>query len=355
MTAKARVLAALGHREPDRVPFMYRDIPRVRTRLLSDLQLKDEEELFTILGIDFRWVEPFYTGPELSEKGHPERRKSIFGVQYCLKQGDGGTYWEPEIFPFQHADDPGVLDNYPWPDVGQFDFSGLKEQLDRYEGYAVMTAPNIYCSPGILTVIQDLLGMEKTLMDMYLNPDLWHALAEKIMVFNKDFLSRYLGAGEGRIDFFRIGEDYGTQRGLLFAPEQYREFLKKRNMEMASIARNHGAHYYQHTCGSVKALIPDLIEAGVEVLDPLQVLADEMDPAVLKKEYGRDICFSGGVDEQELLPNGSPREVREAVFRLLEVMAPGGGFFLGPTHNFQEDIPTDNITALYEAGKEFFQ
>ena len=355
MKSRDRVLTALGNREPDRVPFMYRDIPQVRSRLLSDLQLKDDEDLFTMLGIDFRWVEPLYCGPGLADDRNPNRRKSIFGVSYLLQQGDGGSYWEPEEFPLQQVEDPGFLDDYPWPDAGQFDFTVMKEQLDRYEGFAVMTAPNVYCSPGILAVIQDLCGMEKTLMDMYLNPELWNILAEKIMIFNRDFLAEYFEAGQGRIDFFRIGEDYGTQRGLLFGPEQYREFLKDRNMEMASIARKYGAHYYHHSCGSVKTLIPDLIEAGVEVLDPLQILADEMDPVILKKQYGSDICFSGGVDEQELLPNGSTREVKEAVYRLLEIMAPGGGFFLGPTHNFQEDIPTDNIVALYEAGKEFFQ
>ena len=218
-----------------------------------------------------------------------------------------------------------------------------------------MTAPNVYCSPGILSVIQDLFGMEKTFMDMYLNAELWHALAEKIMTFNKDFMHAYFTAGKGKIDFYRIGDDYGGQQGLLFGPEQYREFLKHRNAELGSIAKGYGAHFYQHSCGSIRDLIPDMIESGVEVLDPIQVLATGMEPIGLKKDFGKVLCFSGGVDEQQLLPNGTPEEVREGVFRLLDAMAPGGGFFLGPTHNFQEDIPTDNILALYKAGEEYFR
>ncbi len=246
------------------------------------------------------------------------------------------------------------MEDHPWPKVEWFDFSVMEEQFRRSEGYAVMSAPTVYCSPGVLTVVQDLFGMEKTLIDMYATPELWHATAEKIMEFNRAFLKAYLDAAAGRMDFYRIGEDYGTQRGLLFGPDHYREFLKARNVELTSLAKTHGCHYYQRTCGSVRELIPDLIEAGVEVFDAIQVLADGMEPEALKRDFGDALCFSGGVDEQELLPNGTPAEVRDGVFRLLDVMAPKGGFFLGSTHNSQEDIPTDNIVAMYEAGKEYF-
>lgn len=355
MNPRERVLTSLHHKEPDRVPFMYRDVPQVRSRLLKDLKLATDEDLFQAFGIDFRWVEPKYVGPNSSDETYPDKKKNIFGVEYLLRTGSGGSYWKPETFPMQHIEDPALLEKYPFPTKSLFDFSTIQEQLDRYAGYAIMTAPNVYCSPGILSVIQDLFGMEKTFMDMYLNAELWHDLAEKIMVFNKAFMHAYFAAGKGKIDFYRIGDDYGGQRGLLFGPEQYREFLKPRNTELGSIAKGYGAHFYLHSCGSVRDLIPDMIETGVEVLDPIQVLAAGMDPIGLKKDFGKVLCFSGGVDEQELLPNGTPEEMREGVFRLLDVMAPGGGFFLGPTHNLQEDIPTDNIIALYKAGEEYFR
>lgn len=119
---------------------------------------------------------------------------------------------------------------------------------------------------------------------------------------------------------------------------------------MADTARQHGAHYCQHSCGAVRALIPDFIDIGVEVLDPVQVTAAGMVPAELKTEFGDRLCFSGGVDEMHLLREGTADDVRRAVVELLDAMAPGGGFFLGPTHNFQVDIPTENIVAMYEAG-----
>ena len=120
---------------------------------------------------------------------------------------------------------------------------------------------------------------------------------------------------------------------------------------MSRIAKAHGAYYYHHCCGAVRELIPLLIEAGVDVLDPIQVKAAGMEPAALKADFGERLCLSGGVDEQELLPNGTPAQVRAGVRALLDVMAPGGGYFVGPTHNFQSDIPTANIVAMYEAAR----
>jgi uroporphyrinogen decarboxylase len=194
--------------------------------------------------------------------------------------------------------------------------------------------------------------MERTLVDMLINPDFFHALSRRIMTFNLEFIRRLYEVAGDRIDFYRIGEDYGTQRGLLFGRPQWQEFIRPSLVEMTRIPKEHGSLYYQHTCGSVRELIPDLIEVGVDVLDPLQVTATGMDPRELKAEFGDRLCFSGGIDEQELLPRGSPQQVAQAVRDLIEVMSPGGGFFLGSTHNFQADIPTANILAMYKAARE---
>jgi uroporphyrinogen decarboxylase len=160
-------------------------------------------------------------------------------------------------------------------------------------------------------------------------------------------------AAEGRIDFFRLGDDFGTQRGLLVGPDLWRARIGPALKTMADTAKTYGAYYYHHSCGAVRELIPDLIAIGVDVLDPLQVKAAGMDPAALKRDFGEQICFSGGVDQQELLPRGTPGDVRAGVHRLLDAMARDGGFFIGPTHNFQDDIPTANILALYDAARDW--
>ena len=162
-----------------------------------------------------------------------------------------------------------------------------------------------------------------------------------------------LAAGE-RIDFFRIGDDYGGQNNLLLSPELWRKRIKPALKSMADIAKKHKTYYYQHSCGSIRPLIPDFIEMGIDVLDPIQVTARDMNPTELKKEFGCKLCFSGGVDEQNLLRTGSTDDVRNYVKIFLDIMAPGGGFFIGPTHNFQIDIPTSNIIAMYKTARGWY-
>lgn len=350
MTPRERVLQAVQHREPDRIPLFYRDVPAVDARLRRDLGVRCRDELLDLLAIDFRWVEPVYVGPPLEDEA-TGRRRDIWGVEYrWIEAGHGGQY-EPVVFPLADVEDPAALDDYPWPKLEWFDFEAVDAQLQRYRDYAIMTAPGV-ASPGVLNTMQFLLGMERTMTDMLINPDFFQTLAERILTFNLEFIERLYDVAGDRIDFFRIGEDYGTQRGLLFGKPQWREFIRPSLAAMSRIAKCHGSYYYQHTCGSVRELIPDLIDVGVDVLDPLQVKAAGMAPVELKAEFGGRICFSGGVDEQELLPRGTPDQVAQAVRDLIDVMAPGGGFFLGPTHNLQADIPTENIVAMYQAARE---
>ena len=353
MTPRERVLTAMEHRAPDRVPLFYRDVPEVEQRLLRDLGLKDRQELLQHFDIDFRWVGPEYIGPCLSDE-ETGRRRDIWGIEYqYTKFSDGAGYWEAVTHPLADATDPKVLEDYPWPSRDWFDFSTIADQVSRFDDYAIMTAPN-FSSPGILqTPVQALVGMERSLMDIVINPEFFKTLVQHVLAFLRPFVDRMLQAAGGRVDFFRMGDDFGTQRGLLIGRNHWREFIQPALKELGDIAHAYGAYVYLHSCGAVRELIPDLIETGVDVLDPLQVKAAGMDPPELKQEYGNSLCFSGGVDEQELLPRGTPDEVRLGVHQLLDTMAPGGGFFIGPTHNFQDDIPTANIVAMYEAAREW--
>jgi uroporphyrinogen decarboxylase len=351
MTSRERVLAALRHEETDRVPLFYRDVPEVDARLRRDLGVASRDELLELLGIDFRWVDPAYIGPPLENKETGIRR-DVWGVEYRWVAAGHGGQWEPVAFPLESVEDPAALDGHHWPRLEWFDFGAVDAQLRRYRDYATMTAPGV-CSPGILATIQNLVGMERAMTDMLINPGFFHALSERILAFNLAYIERLYAVAGDRLDFYRIGEDYGSQRGLLFGRPQWREFIRPSLVAMSGLAKRHGSAYYQHSCGSVRELIPDLIDVGVDVLDPVQVTAAGMDPAELKAEFGDQLCFSGGVDEQELLPRGSPEEVARGVRDLIGVMSPGGGFFLGSTHNFQTDIPTANIVAMYAAARNY--
>ena len=353
MTHRERVLAAMRHEEPDRVPLFYRDVPEVRSRLMADLRCGDFETLMQHLGIDFRWVGPEYVGPPLEDERTGGRR-DIWGVEYrYVPFSETAGYWEAASHPLADCDDPAELADYAWPDLAWFDFATLGDQVAACDNYAVMTATGA-ASPGILQIpVQCLVGQEKSFLDMALNPDFFDALVRRVLDFQLPFIDRMLGAAGDRIDFFRIGDDYGTQNGLLIAPEMWRRRIRPALRAMARVAAGHGAYYYHHSCGGIRELIGELIDVGVDVLDPVQVKAAGMAPAELKAEFGQRVCFSGGVDEQDLLPRGTPADVRQGVFRLLDDMARGGGFFLGPTHNFQNDIPTENIVAMYDAAREW--
>ena len=352
MTHKERVYTSMRHRMPDRVPLFYRDVPDVEERLLKDLKLETRDELLEFLGIDFRWVRPEYIGPSLKNKD-TGRCKNIFGVEYKYVPAGHGGHWEPVSFPLQNVSNPEALEDYSWPSTDWFDFSVLEGQLTKYGDHAIMTAPGVDSSPGVLTVIQDLIGMERAMADMLINPDFYHALIEHIMEFNLAYIKKMYDVAGNRIDFFRIGEDYGSQQGLLFGMEQWKEFIQPTLLKMSEIPKKNHSYYYQHTCGGVAALIPLLIESGVDVLDPVQITAKGMDPRELKDRYGDKLCFSGGIDEQQVLPNGTPEQVRDEVIRILNIMGKDGGYFVAPTHNFQADIPTENILAMYAAAREW--
>lgn len=351
-TSRQRVMDAMNLKKPQRVPFFYRDVPEVEERLKRDLQLRNREEILEYLEIDFRWVGPEYIGPTLEEDG--EHRRDIWGVvyKYIRFHGEHG-YWGIVDSPLSACESSSDLAHHTWPRLDWFDFSALPEQAHRYRDYALMTSPG-YSSPGLLQYpIQALLGQEKAFIAMIERPDFFLDLIKRILDFQLPFIHEMLGSAKDRIDFFRIGDDYGSQQGLLISPTHWRQLIKPALKAMADVAKSHGAYYYQHSCGAIKELIPDFLELGLDVLDPIQVKAKGIIPQELKREYGHQISFSGGVDEQELLRKASPFEVKEAVFQLLEAMAYNGGFFIGPTHNFQVDIPTENILALYEAAAEW--
>ena len=352
MTHKERVLKSLAHIETDRVPFMYRDVPEVRSRLKRDLNLKSDEELFQYLDIDFRWVGPEYRGPDLNLPNG--NRRDIWGVEWkYTKFSEGAGYWNEAFYPLADVTDPGDMEYYAWPSIEDWDFSMLESLCDSYADYAIMTSPGP-ASPGILQFpIQTLIGAERSLTEPYLNPLFFERLIEKVLEFQISFIDKIFSSAGGKIDFFRIGDDFGTQQGLLFDVETWKSYFHMAFKSMADTAKKYGAHYYQHSCGAIRELIPSFIEAGVEVLDPLQVKAFNMDPAGLKKDFGNLVTFSGGIDEQELLPNGTPIMVKDEVEKIIDIMACGGGYFLGPTHNFQDDCPTENIIAMYETARKY--
>lgn len=350
MNAKERVLTAVARQVPDRLPMDFQCNPWVLERLHRDLGTSTQRELLDRLRsdvVDLRGVvDPTYCGPV------PQRRELGGGVRenfwgWRQKVMQTATGPEDSFVEFVLAEATSIDDfeQHRWPSPDWFDFSDLSARLDEWRDLAVMASgPSVFQHPTFLR------GLENLLIDMATQGEMAHWLIDRFTDFYLGFFDRMLTAAKGRIDILRTADDMGTQRGLLLSPDMFRTFIKPRLSKLIDMTHSHGVKFLFHSCGAIRPLIEDLIEIGIDILDPLQAAADGMEPQALKDAYGDRICLHGGICTQHLLPRGTGDEIRREVQRRSEIMGNGGGYILAPCHVLQMDVPTENILAMSEAG-----
>ncbi|MGQ1787269.1 uroporphyrinogen decarboxylase family protein [Saccharicrinis sp. GN24d3] len=351
MNHKERVLKTLNNDVPDRVPFFYWDVPEFGEKMMSFFGFTNRDQLLEHLDVDFRWVEPKYVGPQLIDENN-KRKKDIWGVGYSrIKKGEF-SYWQATDFPLEGVTDPAALDDFNWPGNQLFDFNSLEAQLEKYKDYAIMTAPG-YSSPGLFRIVQRLIGRESFMEIMMSHPKFFRTLCDRVIEFYKAFIDEFFEVSKGRIDFIRVADDFGSQTGLTIGQDHWENYIRPSINAFTSKPKAMGAHFYMHSCGGVRKLLPNFISAGAEVLDPIQTRAVGMNPEGLKKDYGKLITFCGAMDEELLLRKGTPQQVKEGVKNLLDVMAPGGRFILGPSHKIKVETPVENVIAMYETARDW--
>jgi uroporphyrinogen decarboxylase len=240
------------------------------------------------------------------------------------------------------------------PRVEWFDFTDIPRQCERYRDYAVLSGGtrNDLDIRGYSTFQMPtyLRPMEQLFRDLYLAPDLAHALFQRFADFFLAFYERLFQAARGGIDIFVVLDDYGGQQGPLIRKEAWRDFVRPYLAPGIALAKSHGLAVMLHSCGSVRALIPEFLELGVDILDPIQVQAAGMDPEALAEEFGDRLTFHGSIDIQRTLPFGTPADVRAEVAQRQATLGRRHGFILGPCHNIQPDTPLANILTLYGLG-----
>ncbi len=230
----------------------------------------------------------------------------------------------------------------PGPSPDWFDFSDFAARLEPWRDFAVMASgPSVFQHPTFLR------GIENLMLDMAVNPEMAHYLMDRFTNFYLAYFDRMFAAAGGRIDILRQADDLGTQRGLFLSPAMFRTFIKPRIAAIADLAHAYDIKFMFHTCGAVRPLIGDLIDAGVDILDPLQA-AKGMEPRTLKDDFGHRLCFHGGICTQHLLPKGTLGQVKSEVRRIAGILGRGGGYILSPCHVLQLDVPTSNILAVSE-------
>jgi uroporphyrinogen decarboxylase len=342
MTSGERVLAAARRRLPDRTPADYKAEPEVNRYMMEHLGVDTYEALLRRLEVDVRRLEPRYVGP-----AHRRFDDGVFedywGIRSKRLKADHGSYDMHVETPLWSARSVADLEAHRWPSPDIFDYSVMREQCRRYEGFAVMyEGADLFTRPCILR------NMENVMVDMIERPEMAHFLFDKFTTFYCEDIARALEATDRGFDVYCEWSDYGTQRALLISIPMFREFLAPYLKRMIDLCHSAGVTFMAHSCGAIGPLIPDLIALGVDILDPIQVAAEGMEPAVLKREFGDRLAFHGGICTQRTLPFGSPDDVRAAVVDRVATLGAGGGYILASSHDLGADTPPENIVAMYD-------
>jgi uroporphyrinogen decarboxylase len=371
LNPRERVIQTLNHREPDRPPIdLGGTVSGIHNKAYSNLikalkldlkvkidprdvqQLaKPDEIVLEKLGVDFRHVSlksiqgPGEIKPDTS--GRP-----YFIDEWGIKWGRNPNYYDMIDHPLKNAsiDD---LEKFNWPDpTNPKRFTGLREEvmnLCSNTEYAIQADAFF---GGIYECAWWLRGFEAFTVDMYRRQEFAEHFLNKILKLYLDFYSEYLDIVGPYIQIIDYNDDIGMQTGPLLSPTMFKKYLKPRYAELFKLIRSKTkAKIFLHTCGSVHLLVPDLIEIGLDVLNPIQPLAAKMDIAGLKRDFGEKLCFHGGIDIQRLLPQGSVAEVTTEVKRISRIGGKSGGLILAGAHNIQSDVPSENIIAMFEAAK----
>ncbi len=269
--------------------------------------------------------------------------EGAWGIRFKEFEYPYGKYIEMCEPPLSKTDDHEFIKSYPLPDLNLYDYPSLSEILPKYDGFFIFLMMN-----GIHDISRFIRGTEEFYMDLMVSPQTAEALLDKLLEFNLSYLHRCMEKTRGRIDAVFCGDDYGSQRGMLISPKMWRTFIKPRLKEVISSAHHYGLKYCHHSCGGIYPIIPDLIEIGVDILNPIQPSATGMEPERLGNEFGKDIVFFGGIDEQNTLPHGSKEDVKAEVRQRIASLGKYNGYIISPSHDFQPDTPIENVLAIYE-------
>ncbi len=346
-SSRDRFLAALNHVEPDRVPINYAANPEIDLRLKAHYGLAptDGEGLARTLGVDFRGVWVRYVGPKLHDD-LPDRQVDIWGVRTRWVEHGSGGYWDFCDFPLADATLEEV-ERWPMPDPDDFDYSTIAETCRRYDEFAISVG-----GAGVACVINrgsKLRSMEQLLVDLATDDPAGLRLIERKQDIELEIARRAIEAGNGRFDFLMMGEDLGSQIGPMISLPLYRKHIRPQHEKFTNLARTHDLAVMVHTCGSSSWVYDDFIEMGVSAVETLQPEARDMSPEYLKGRFGDRLAFHGCLSTAGALTWGTPDDVVRDTRQTLETMMPGGGYFAAPTHQIQDNTPTENVIAMYDA------
>jgi len=342
------MLAAINRQPADRIPTDIWATPEVWAKLRN--HFGENADLYAELHIDgFGWAGPEYVGPPLPKAPEGETA-NFWGQRHKRVPHEGGTYDEQTFYPLAEAQTIGDLDKYAWPKADWFDFSGMRAKAE-----AESKSRLVQCGYMAPFYFHNLLrGLELSLVDPLLDPDLTYAIVGRISDFFYDYHRRMFETCEGFIDVAQVTDDLGSQTGPLISMEMYQEFYAPHHKRFIDLCHEFGVKVFHHDDGSCRPFLPLLVEMGIDILNPIQWTCPGMEMDGLKAEFGKRICFHGAVENQRILPFGTPEEVRAEVRHCIDALASDGtGYILAPCHNLQVNTPVENIIAMYDEAWQY--
>jgi uroporphyrinogen decarboxylase len=343
MTPRERWLAVLERRQPDRVPMDYWGTEETSARLRKRLGCRTIGQALAKLHVDYVVkLKPAYVGPRLPQ------RTDAFGCRFKSMDYGNGVYNECVFSPLAGFDSiREISTHYQWPHPDWWDYSGIRAQIRGREMYPLRGGG----SEPFLTY-KYLRGQERAFLDLIERPEIVHYCLGKLFDLAYENTVRVYEQIPGKVMLTYVAEDMGGQTDLMISPAHIREFLLPGMKRMIDLAHGSGAYVFHHNDGSIRRIIPDMVAAGIDLLNPIQWWKTGLDRSELKREFGDRIVFHGAMDNQNTLPFGSREDVVREVRENLEILGRGGGYILAPCHNIQSITPVENIIAMYEAGYE---
>lgn len=344
MNSKERVRLVMEHKKADRTPVAFEAISSVTEKLMKHYGLTSYEQLLEKYEIDIITAAPRYIGPKLKEYVNAQGnrvRQNYWGFEETEHETAVDTYWTTTYFPLNEVKTVEDVEKASFPNPDWFDYSAITEVCEKYPDKAIILGHE-----GPFQFVTFLMEMDRFFMLMVDEPEAAQRILDRMVEFELEYYRRIFEAGHGKVDILRVHDDYGTQISMLFSVEMWRKFFKENTRKLVELAHSYGAFYQQHSCGAVGKIIPDLIECGVDALEPLQKVTG-LEPEVLAEKYAGKITFHGGIDTQGLLPFGTPEQVRRETEKYMDVLGRNGCYILMASQAFEGDVPIENIEAIY--------
>jgi len=351
LTGKERVRLALEHKTTDRIPIGMLcggiNPPAMRQFDALVIQEKGMTASAYIHGLlDIVEIWSLDIGPD------PKDGVDVFGVKRGAISYGEGSYEEIVHSPLKEALTIADISNHTWPDTSLFDYSQvpamIRKKADVNHQAIILGVANPFETAWAIR------GFEQMFMDMMLAPDIIHAIMDRVTCFFEEHFTRFIRASGGIIEYAFTADDVAGQSGLLISEVDYSTFIKPYHTRLNKTLHELGVKVFYHSCGAVTDVVPALMATGIDVLQSLQMSAEGMDPDFLKTAFGDELCFEGGMDVQQWMPNEPVDGIREKSRKLIRVLGQDGGYVFGPSHYIQAGTPPENILAMFETAREYY-